>query len=126
MAATRAPSRRPAKAATAKAKATPKAKAARRPTGASSSKTAVARTTELSDEVLQSVEAGQRAALDAVHKFLDTVDRTLPHGEEPSKRGEIVDPALEMADKLVHTQYDFLRKVVSSTGKSLGAARRRK
>lgn len=81
---------------------------------------AIDRTTKLSDEVLESVEKGQRAAIDAVRKFVDTVDEALPaHGEGPSKRQEIVDSAMEMADRLVHTQYDFIRKVMDSAGKSL-------
>ena len=50
---------------------------------------------------------------------MDTVDRTLPHGELPSKRQDIVDAAMDMADRLVHTQYDFLRNVVHSAGRSL-------
>jgi len=94
----------------------------RRSAAASNSKTAVQRTTQLSDEVAQSIEDGQRAAIEAVRKFVDTVDRSLPampHGDGPSKRQEIVDSALEMADRLVRTQYDFLRKVVDSAGKSL-------
>ena len=57
----------------------------------------VERTSELSDEVLKSLESGQR----------------------PSRRQEIVDAAMEMADRLVHTQYDFLRHVVQSAGKTL-------
>jgi len=92
----------------------------RRPAAASRSKTAVARTTELSDEVLKSVENGQRAAIEAVNKFVDTVDKALPHGEGPHRRQEVLDSALEMADRLVHTQYDFIRKVVDSAGKALG------
>ncbi|HTR72079.1 MAG TPA: hypothetical protein VMG80_00660 [Solirubrobacteraceae bacterium] len=80
----------------------------------------VDRTTELSEEVLKSLESGQRAAIEAVRKFVDTVDQTLPAlGERPSRRQEIVDAALEMADRLVHTQYDFLHKVVHSAGKAL-------
>jgi hypothetical protein len=31
----------------------------------------------------------------------------------------VVDSAMEMADRLVHTQYDFIRKVIDSAGKSL-------
>jgi hypothetical protein len=82
--------------------------------------TAVDTTTELSDEVLQSVEYGQRAAIEAVRRFVDTVDQNLPvEGEGPSWRQEIVDSALEMAGRLVHTQYEFIRKVVDSAGKSL-------
>jgi len=81
---------------------------------------AVDRTTELSDEVFKSLESGQRAAIDAVRKFVDTVDEKLPAlGERPSRRQEIVDAAMEMADRLVHTQYDFLRNVVQSAGKAL-------
>ena len=84
--------------------------------------TAVDKTTELSEEVLDSLEKGQRAAIEAVRKFVDTVDQALPalpHGEGPSKRQEIVDSALEMADRLVHAQYDFIHKVIDSAGKSL-------
>jgi hypothetical protein len=78
------------------------------------------RTAELSEEVLKSLESGQRAAIEAVRKFVDTIDETLPaFGERPSRRQEIVDAALEMADRLVHTQYDFLHKVVHSAGKAL-------
>ena len=57
-----------------------------------------------------------------MRKFVDTVDQTLPalpHGEGPSKRQEIVDSALEMADRLVHAQYEFIHKVIDSAGKSL-------
>jgi hypothetical protein len=99
-----------------------KAATTRRSATASSPKTAVKRTTQLSDEIARSVEDGQRAAIEAVRKFVDTVDGALPalpHGEGPSRRQEIVDSALEMADRLVRTQYDFLRKVVDSAGKSL-------
>jgi len=78
------------------------------------------RAEKLSEDVFGEVEAGQRAAIQAVKKFVDTVDRTLPHETEgPSNRQTVVDAAMEMADKLVHVQYDFLRKVVRSAGKSL-------
>ncbi len=81
---------------------------------------AVDRTTELSEEVFKSLEAGQRAAIDAVRKFVDTVDERLPAlGDRPSRRQDIVDSAMEMADRLVHTQYEFLRNVVQSAGKAL-------
>ena len=80
----------------------------------------VDRTTELSDDVLKSLESGQRAAIEAVRKFVDIVDEALPAiGDQPSRREHIIDAAMEMADRLVHTQYDFLRKVVHSAGKTL-------
>ncbi len=82
----------------------------------------VNRTSEVSDEVLKSLESGQRAAIEAVRNFVDTVDEALPAlGGHPSRRQEIVDAALEMAERLVHTQYDFLRHVVQNAGKALSS-----
>ena len=37
-------------------------------------------------------------------------------------RQELIDAALDMADRLVHTQYEFLREVAQSAGQSLGAS----
>jgi len=90
--------------------------------GERAARTPLDRTAVVSQEVFDEVEAGQRAAIQAVKQFVDTVDRTLPpHGEGPSRRQDVVDAAMEMADQLVHTQYEFLRKVVRSAGKALGA-----
>jgi hypothetical protein len=81
---------------------------------------AVDRTTEFSEDVLKSLDDGARTAIDAVRKFVETVDKELPpRGEGPSRREEITDSALEMAQRLVHTQYEFLCKVVDSAGKTL-------
>ena len=49
-------------------------------------------TTELSEDVLTSLEDGTRAASEAVRKFVETVDETLAlHGECPSRREEITE-----------------------------------
>jgi len=88
--------------------------------GARRSRTAVDRTTELSEDVFQELEDGAKSAIEAVRKFLATVDEALPAGGKgPSRREEVADSALEMAQRLVHVQADFLRKVVDSAGKSL-------
>jgi len=82
----------------------------------------VDRTTDLSDELLKSVEAGERAVIEAVRKFVDTVERTRPHSDKgPSRRQEVFGSAMDMVDRLVHTQYDFLRKVIDSAAKSLSS-----
>jgi vacuolar-type H+-ATPase subunit E/Vma4 len=75
----------------------------------------------LSDEVLKSVESGQRAAIDAVRKFVGTVDESMPAhgGDHPSRRNTIVDAALDMADKLVKAQYEFIRSAVSNANETL-------
>jgi len=81
---------------------------------------AVERTTELSEDVVRGLEDGAKSAIEAVRKFLVTVDEALPpHSEGPSRREEVTDSALEMAQRLVGTQADFLRKVVDSAGKTL-------
>jgi hypothetical protein len=80
----------------------------------------VERTAELSEEVVQELEDGAQSAIEAVRRFLTTLDDALPpHGEGPSRREEITDSALEMAQRLVHTQAEFLRRVVDSAGKTL-------
>lgn len=82
---------------------------------------AIERTTELSDQVLEQVKGSQEKAIEAVRKFMESVDDALPpHAENPSKRQEVVDSALEMSERLVQTQYDFLRNVVRSAGEALG------
>jgi hypothetical protein len=86
-----------------------------------------ARTSEVPRDVLKSVEEGQRAAVEAVRKFIDTVDRALPlRGQSHTRRQEIVDSAMEMADKLVQTQFDLLRKAVRNAGKTFGDSRKRR
>jgi hypothetical protein len=65
----------------------------------------VHRAVDLSDEVLKSVEAGQRGAIKAVRKFVDIVDEAIPTlGDRPSRRETVIDAALDMADRLVTTQ----------------------
>lgn len=76
--------------------------------------------TELSEQVLEQVKDSQRSAIEAVRGFMDSVDKALPdHGTEPSKRQEIIDSALQMSQKLVKTEYDFLTSVVHSAGEAL-------
>ena len=79
--------------------------------------TVVERTSELSDEVLKSVEEGQRAAIEAAGRFLVTVEEAVPQEIEGTSEvaKKITKSGLEMADRLVHTQYDALRKVIGST-----------
>lgn len=89
-------------------------------TTASTAETVVERAANLSDEVLKSVEAGQRAAIEAVRKFVDTVDEAIPAKDDrPSRRETVIDAALDMADRLVTTQYEFLRSVVRSADRTL-------
>jgi hypothetical protein len=94
---------------------------------AAAEQTRVEKTTELSEQVLEQVKSGQRSAIEAVRNFMESVDKALPlHGDNPSRRQEVIDSALEMSEKLVQTQYDFLRNVVHSAGETLGASDKKK
>jgi hypothetical protein len=65
---------------------------------------------------------GARHAFDVDHiAAIDNVTRKLA-GEDrrPLWVGLFSDSALEMSEKLVETQYDFLTKVVRSAGEALG------
>ncbi len=89
-------------------------------TAASTAQAVVERAADLSDDVLKSVESGQRAAIEAVRKFVDTVDEALPAKDDgKSRRETVIDAALDMADRLVTTQYEFLRSVVRSADRTL-------
>ena len=100
--------------------------AARKP-AAAPPKRAVQRTTELSDDVFASLDNSAQSALDAVRKFTETVDKALPPDREGRSRAEeITDSALQMAQRLVHSQAQFLREVVDSAGSSLGGSRNAK
>lgn len=83
----------------------------------------VERAAGLSDEVLKSVESGGRATIEAVRKFVDTVDEVLPApGDRPTRRKTIVDAALDMADQLVTSHSKFLRSVVLSADRALSVS----
>jgi hypothetical protein len=70
--------------------------------------------------VVKELEDGAHSAIEAVRKFLGTVDEALPPDRAgSSRREEITDSALVMAERLVHAQSVFLRKVVDSAAKSL-------
>jgi hypothetical protein len=75
----------------------------------------VERSTELSDEVLELLEAGQRAAIEAAGRFLVTVEEALPQEVQGTSEvaKKVTESGLETADRLVHTQYDFVRKVIA-------------
>lgn len=98
-----------------------------RKAAAATPKAVVDRTAGLSDDVLKSLDRGQRAALEAVKKFTETVDEALPsRGSGPSQGEKVVAAALEMAENLVKTQYDFLRTVVKSADRELTGGKKKK
>ena len=88
---------------------------------------AAQRATELSEDVIEALEESGRAAIKAVKGFLTSVEEALLQVEGARKvEKQITDSALEMAEQLVQTQSEFLRKVLNSAGKSRSSAEHEK
>jgi hypothetical protein len=58
-------------------------------TVSSDKKTLAERAADLSDELLESVGTGRQSAIEAVRKFVDTVDEAMPNLVDPSLRKTI-------------------------------------
>jgi hypothetical protein len=79
-------------------------------------KTVTERLVGLSDDVLESLETGRTAAIDAIREFVDEVT---PVVAEEGRRKKVVDAALDLAEELVKAHLEFLRSVVRSVGQTL-------
>lgn len=88
-------------------------------TESSDKKSVAERAADLSDEVLDSLEARQRASIDAVRRFATTLDEVIPNIGDPARRKTIIDAALDLADKLGTTQYEFIRSVVRNASDAI-------
>ncbi|MEY8016964.1 hypothetical protein [Mycobacterium servetii] len=71
---------------------------------------------EVSDDVLESLEAGRKQAIDAVRRFVDQISPVLP---EQSRRKTVIDAALNLAEELGTARIEFIRSVVHSAGEAM-------
>jgi hypothetical protein len=73
------------------------------------------RAADLSDEVLERVEARQHAAIEALRKFLDRLDDAVPNlVDDPSVRKKVVDAIGDYYEQLATTTNEFVAKLVRS------------
>lgn len=70
---------------------------------------------ELSEDILDSIEAGRNRGIEAVRSFIDEVN---PAVEGESRRKTVVDAALKLTEELVTTQIEFIRSIVRSAGEA--------
>jgi hypothetical protein len=104
------------------AKASPRAKS---PTaGRKAGGDGAERAAELTGDVLEQLKNGGNEALEAVRDFVNKVDQALGNEKDPSRARDVIDSALEMSQKIVQKEYDALRKIVDSAGKSAKQSRR--
>lgn len=71
------------------------------------------RAADLSEEVLERVEATQRAAIEALRKFLDRLDDAMPNlVDDPSVRKKVVHAIGDYYEQLVTTTNEFVARLV--------------
>lgn len=71
--------------------------------------------------LIESISDTERAALDAVREFVDTVDRAVPDLGDGGPRQQIIDSAFRMAEQLVGASNQFATSIVTTTQRALGA-----
>ena len=73
------------------------------------------RAADLSDEVLERVEARQRAAIEALRQFLGRLDDAMPNiVDDPSVRKKVVDAIGDYYEQLATTTNEFVAGLVRS------------
>ncbi|MGO8769339.1 hypothetical protein [Mycobacterium sp.] len=73
------------------------------------------RAADLSDEVLERVEARQRAAIEALRKFVDRLDDAMPNlVDDPSARKKVIDAIGDYYEQLATTTNEFVATMVRS------------
>ncbi len=77
--------------------------------------TVLERVGELSDEVLESVNAGREAAVEAVRKFANTLEAATSQEGDPSRRKTLIEAAVNLADELSAAQMELLHSITRST-----------
>ena len=69
--------------------------------------------------IIESIQDAEQSALDAVRRFLDTVNGVFPDVSEDGPRRKIIDSAFKMTEQLVGTSNEFAQRVVKVTEKAL-------
>jgi len=65
------------------------------------------------ERIIESLEDTEKATLEAVRKFLDTVNGAFPHtGTDGGTRQKIIDSAFKMTEELIGTSNDLVQRLV--------------
>jgi hypothetical protein len=74
---------------------------------------------ETASRMIDSVRDAEESALEAVRKFVDTVNGIFPDRGEDGPRRQIIDSAFKMTQQLVGASADLAQKVVKTTSDAL-------
>jgi hypothetical protein len=83
--------------------------------------TVVERAGAVTDEVLESVDASRRAAIEAVRKFVGALEEETPALVDASRRNALIDGGLELADELSTALMELLRSLVRTASGALSS-----
>ena len=86
-------------------------------------KTVVERAAGLSDDMLESVDAGRQAVIEAVRKFVGTLEEETPAVVDASRRKAVIDAAVDLTDELSKALIELLRSVMAGASEALTPAR---
>lgn len=70
---------------------------------------------EATTKVIESVREAAEPALNAVRKFLDTVDGVFPDIGEEGPRRRVIDAAFKMTEELIGVSTHFAERLVETT-----------
>jgi hypothetical protein len=76
--------------------------------------------TDGASRLIDSVQDAEKASLEAVRKFIDTVDGAFPDIGEDGPRRKIIDSAFKMVEQLVGASNDLARNMMKLTEDALG------
>ena len=94
-------------------------------TEGSEKKTVVERAANLSDEMLESVDAGRQTVIDAVRKFVSTLEEATPALADPSRRKAVIDATVDLTDELSKALIELVRSVMAGASDALTARHRK-
>lgn len=73
-------------------------------------------------ELIKTVDDNERAALDAIRRFVASVDKAIPRGDKksgPRRQTEVVEAALRMIEQLLGVSNDVARRLTDSVRQAL-------
>ncbi len=72
------------------------------------------RIVEGTNRIIESVRDAEELALEAVRKFVDTVNGILPDVRDDAPRRKIIDSAVKMTESLVGASSDLAQEIVAA------------
>ena len=78
---------------------------------------------EGASKIIESTREAEESALEAVRKFLDTVDSVFPDLGEDRPRRKIIDSAFEMVEQLVGSWNQVAEKILKATSDALAQSK---